>query len=350
MLKTASDRLAWLSKDWFMPETLRSFEWENGFMLYLILLIPVLFLLRWLFRWKRNQKLEVALHKGQLKWSPVELLRFIPSLFLALALILLCIALARPQRSNEQVEQWTEGIDIMLVMDISESMKIEDFQPNRLEAAKEVALEFIQGRFQDRIGMVIFSGEAYSLAPLTTDYELLYEYIRQIDFSMIQAGGTAIGSALAVATNRMRESDANSKVLILLSDGENNAGNIDPITAAKLAHAYDIKMYSIAVGKEGRVPYGRDIFGNTNYIENELDETTLRQIADIGNGRFYRVSDQQALENVFAEIDKLEKAEIKETRYKDITDFYDIYLSWAIVAFIIWIFLKSTFISNILSD
>ena len=350
MLKTASDPWAWASGNWFRPETLRAFEWENPFVLYFILLIPLLFLLRWLFRWKRNQKLDVALHKGQLKWNPIGLLRFIPGIILSLALILLLVALARPQRSNEQVEQWTEGIDIMLVLDISESMKIEDFKPNRLEAAKDVAREFVEGRFQDRIGMVVFAGEAYSLAPLTTDYQLLYEYIDQIDFSMVQVGGTAIGSALAVATNRMRESEASSKVLILLSDGENNAGNIDPITAAKLAHAYDIKMYSIAVGKEGRVPYGRDIFGNTNYIENELDETTLRQIADIGQGRFYRVSDKQALENVFAEIDQLEKAEIKETRFKDITDFYDIYLSWAMVAFISWIFLKGTFISNILSD
>lgn len=350
MLKTASDPMAWFSEDWFLPETFRSFEWENPLMLYLILLLPVLFLFRRLLRWRRNQRLEVALHKGQLKWNPVSLLRFIPPVFLALAYIFLCIAMARPQRSNEQLEQWTEGIDIMIVMDISESMKIEDFNPNRLEAAKEVAVEFIQGRFQDRIGMVIFSGEAYSLAPLTTDYELLYEYIRGIEFSMIQAGGTAIGSGIAVGTNRMRESDSESKVMILLSDGENNAGNIDPITAANLAHAFGIKIYTIAVGKEGRVPYGRDIFGNTNYIENELDETTLRQIAKIGQGRFYRVSDERALENVFSEIDQLEKAEIKETRFKDITDFYDIYLSWTIVAFIAWIFLKGTFISNILSD
>lgn len=350
MIKTASDPWAWLSAHWFNPETLRSFEWENPLMLYLIPLIPVLFILRWLFQWQRTQRLDVALHKGQLKWNPVSLLRFVPPIILGLALVLMCVALARPQRSNEQVEQWTEGIDIMMVLDISESMKIEDFQPNRLEAAKDVAQEFIQGRFQDRIGMVIFSGEAYSLAPLTSDYQLLNEYLEQLDFSMIQAGGTAIGSGLAVGTNRMRESDSKSKVMILLSDGENNAGQIDPITAAKLAHAYDIKIYTIAVGKEGRVPYGRDIFGNPNYIENELDETTLRQIAKIGQGRFYRVSDNQALENVFAEIDQLEKAEIKETRFKDTTDFYDIYLSWAILLFIGWVFLKGTFISNILSD
>ena len=350
MLKTASDRWTWLSAEWLQPETFRSFEWENPLVLYFILLIPLLFLLRYLFRLGRRQKLDVALHKGQLKWHPISLLRYIPPVLLGLALAFMCVALARPQRTNEEVEQWSEGIDIMMTLDISESMKIEDFKPNRLEAAKEVAREFVRGRFQDRIGMVIFSGEAYSLAPLTTDYQLLNEYIDDLNFSMIEVGGTAIGSALAVATNRMREAETKSKVLILLSDGENNAGNIDPITAAKLAHAYGIKIYTIAVGKEGRVPFGRDMFGNINYVENELDETTLREIARIGNGRFYRAANRQALDEVFDEIDRLEKAEIKETRYKDTTDFYDIYLSWAIAFFIGWMFLKATFISNILSD
>ena len=238
----------------------------------------------------------------------------------------------------------------MLVIDISESMQIEDFKPNRLEAAKTVAREFIDGRFQDRIGIVIFSGDAYSLSPLTTDYELLKAYLKDIDFNMIENRGTAIGSALAVGTNRMRESEAESKVLILLSDGDNTAGNIDPITAAELANAYNIKLYTIAVGKEGRVPFGKDFFGQPKYIENTLDETTLRQIAEIGDGQFYRVSDNAALEQVFKMIDEYEKAEIKENRYKDTSDFYQIYLKWAIIFFLAWLLLKSTFVSNVLQD
>jgi Ca-activated chloride channel family protein len=248
------------------------------------------------------------------------------------------------------VDQWTEGIDIMLVVDISESMQIEDFKPNRLEAAKQVALNFIGGRFQDRIGMVIFSGDAYSLSPLTTDYDLLKAHIDDISFDMIENRGTAIGSALAVGTNRMRDSDSKSKVLILLSDGDNTAGNIDPLTAAKLANAYGIKIYTIAVGKEGRVPFGKDFFGRPRYVENTMDETTLREIAKIGDGEFYRVSDNQALQNVFDLIDQYEKAEIKETRYQDTTDFYQVYLRWAIVFFIFWLGLKSTFMANILQD
>jgi Ca-activated chloride channel family protein len=305
---------------------------------------------RWIVRRKFSQKLPVSIPKENIKWNPITLLRFIPNILLALIFALLIIALARPQRVNEKVEQWTEGIDIMLVVDISESMQIEDFQPNRLEAAKNVANEFIDGRFQDRIGMVIFSGDAYSLSPLTTDYKLLKQYIEEISFDMIENRGTAIGSALAVATNRMRESDSKSKVVILLSDGDNTAGNIDPITAAKLAQAYGIKIYTIAIGKDGRVPFGKDFFGRTRYVENTLDESALREIAAIGDGQFFRVSDNQALQQVFSLIDRLEKAEIKETRFKDTSDFYQIYLQWAIVMVLAWMALKSSFVFNILED
>jgi len=341
---------SWFSLNWFSASTLMGYDWHNRLFLFALAIIPLLFVLKWLVQRSLGQKLNLALPKEQIKWTPSVLLRYIPNVILALIVGLILVALARPQKTNEKVEQWTEGIDIMLVIDISESMQIEDFKPNRMEAAKDVAENFIRGRFQDRIGIVIFSGDAYSLSPLTTDYDLLEAYLRDIDFDMIESRGTAIGSALAVATNRMRESNAKSKVIILLSDGDNTAGNIDPLTAAELADAYNIKIYSVAVGKEGRVPFGKDFFGQPNYIENTLDETTLRKIAEIGNGQFYRVSDNKALEQVFALIDQYEKAEIKETRYKDTTDFYYIYLRWAAVFFLIWLILKSTFVSNILQD
>lgn len=350
MLSNSEGVWEWLSVRWFFKSTLMAFDWENPLILYGIFGIPMLFLLRWLFNYKLAQKLDVAFPKEDLKWHPVSLLRFIPEFLLALSLMFMIVALARPQETNEKVEQWTEGIDIMLVIDTSESMQIEDFKPNRLKAAKNVARDFIRGRFQDRIGIVIFSGDAYSLSPLTTDYELLYAYIEEISFGMIESRGTAIGSALAVATNRMRESGSKSKVLILLSDGDNTAGNIDPITAAQLAAAYDIKMYSIGIGKEGRVPFGKDFFGRTTYVENTLDETTLRKIAELGQGKFYRVSDNKALEEVFALIDDYEKAEIKETRFRDTTDYYGIYLSWGILFFVVWLLSKSSFMSNVLQD
>jgi Ca-activated chloride channel family protein len=203
---------------------------------------------------------------------------------------------------------------------------------------------------QDRIGLVVFSGDAFSLTPLTTDYTLLNAYLNELNFDMIESRGTAIGSALAVVTNRMRESESKSKVCILLSDGDNTAGNIDPITSAELASAYNIKIYTIVVGKEGMVPYGKDFFGRPNMVENTVDESTMRKIAQIGSGEFFRVADNEALLAVFRKIDQYEKAEIKETRFKDTTDFYFIYLRWAIVLLVIWLLLKSTFVSNVLQD
>jgi len=340
----------WYDPSWFSSATLQSFSWEHSFYLYLLIAIPVIYIIRWLWRYKFNQKLPVAFTKAQVKGSALSLLRLIPEFVFMLAIALVLIALARPQRTNEKVEQWTEGIDIMLAIDISQSMMIEDFQPNRMDAAKAVALDFINGRFQDRIGIVVFSGDAFSLSPLTTDYELLRNHIKDINFDMIEARGTAIGSALAVVTNRMRESTSASKVCILLSDGDNTAGNIDPITAAELASAYDIKIYSILIGKDGLVPFGKDFFGRPRMVENTVDEAALRRIAEIGNGEFYRVADQQALQNVFDRIDEYEKAEIKETRFKDTSDYYTVYLYWAISLLLLWLLLKSSFMSNVLQD
>lgn len=342
--------IPWYSLDWFTPSTLRSFTWERKEFLFVMLVVPFLFVLRWLLRYKFNQKLPVAVTQKELRTSAINLIRLLPEFLLMIALILILAALARPQKTNEKVEQWTEGIDIMLALDISRSMQMEDFTPNRLEAAKRVALNFIDGRKQDRIGLVVFSGDAFSLTPLTTDYDLLKSYLRDLNFDMIEKMGTAIGSAMAVVTNRMRESDAKSKVCILLSDGDNTAGNIDPIKASELASAYGIKIYTIVVGKEGLVPMGKDIFGNPQMYENSVDESTMRKIAAIGEGEFFRVSDNQALVSVFAKIDQYEKAEIKETRFKDTADYYYNYLQWSILFFLLWLALKSTFVANVLQD
>jgi Ca-activated chloride channel homolog len=335
---------------WFFPDTFKSFDWENIWALHLIWIIPLLMILRKFVKLLKNPVLELSLPGSVATNNPWTYLRLVPTLFFLLSLWMVALALARPQKSNERVEQYTEGIDIMLVLDISESMDLQDFQPNRLEAAKETAIDFINGRFGDRIGMVIFSGEAYSLAPLTTDYNLLTDLIKDISFNMMDAKGTAIGSAIAAGTNRMREAESKSKVMILLSDGENNAGNVDPIFAAELAAAFDIKIYSIAVGKDGMVPYGVDFFGRPQMIESYLDESTLREIATIGGGKFYRASDDNALEQIFEEIDSLEKAEIIESRYKETNDYYRVYLFWGILFFFSWMILKSTFFNNFLLD
>jgi len=344
------DSVNYWSLEWLYPSTLRAFTWTNILFLYAIVLIPVLLMIRWAWRYFFNQKLPVAFIKTDLQSSGITWLRLLPEFLLAGIVALMLIALARPQKTNEKVEQWTEGIDIMLAIDISQSMQIEDFTPNRLDAAKNVARDFIKGRLQDRIGLVVFSGDAFSLTPLTTDYALLNAYLNELNFDMIESRGTAIGSALAVVTNRMRESNSKSKVCILLSDGDNTAGNIDPITAAELAAAYNIKMYTIVVGKEGMVPFGKDFFGRPNMVENTVDESTMRKIAELGGGEFFRVTDNQALQQVFNKINQYEKAEIKETRFKDTTDFYFIYLRWAMILFLLWLLLKSTFLSNVLQD
>lgn len=341
---------SWFSMEWFSPAKLQSFDWANPLWFYGLLIIPFIFLLRWLIVHQFGQKLPVALTKKDLKSDPITYLRFIPAVFFIASLAMIIISLARPQTTNEETEQWSEGIDIVLNIDISESMQIEDFRPNRLEAAKEVARNFVSGRFQDRIGLVIFSGDALPSCPLTTDYGLLYELIQEIDFDKIESRGTAIGNAITSGINFLREAASESKVMILLSDGDNTAGNVDPITAANLASAYNIKMYVIAIGREGKVPFGTDFFGRPRMVENTFDETTLREIAKIGSGKFYRVSDKEALIQVFNEINQLEKAEVKETKYKDTTDFYYVYLKWAAFFLLLWLITKSTFITNVLTD
>jgi Ca-activated chloride channel homolog len=351
MDQKSKEMFSWLSLDWFTPSILKDFHWENERFLYLLFLIPLIFFGKWLIQRNLKSKLDVSFPEQVLQKDPTSFLRFIPLVLITLVMVNLILALARPQRSTERVEQNTEGIDIVLVIDISKSMEIQDLRPNRLEATKKTAKNFINGRIEDRIGIVVFSGEAFSLSPLTTDYTLLKTYVNEIKFNLIEQGGTAIGSALAVALNRLKESQAESKVVVLLSDGDNNAGNIDPMTAAKLASAYGIKVYTILAGVEdGSVPVGQDIFGNTQYVKVEVDPTTLRRIAEITNGRFFKAATNKALEEIFSNIDRLEKTEVKINRYKNIKDYYDVYLMWALLFFILWLMFKNTFLNNFLVD
>ena len=338
----------WFSLKWFTIEQLTSFEWENHLYLYLLFLIPIFYLLRNILVKKTSY--EVTIPKRNLTAYKFSFLRFIPNILIIGSIILIILSVSRPQKSNEKIERFSEGIDIMLVIDISESMQIEDFTPNRLESAKSVAKDFINGRFQDRIGLVVFSGESYSRCPLTTDYILLNKYIEEINFDLISTRGTAIGSAISIATNRMRESKSKTKILILLSDGDNTAGNIDPLTASEIAKAYGIKIYSIAIGKNGKVPFGKDYFGRPRYVENSLDEKNLRDIAKTTEGKFYRASDNKSLENIFREIDTFEKSEIKENRYKNTIDYYQYYLLWGIILSLTYLLLKSTYLNNIVKD
>lgn len=341
-----------LNSQWFSPATFESFEWENKLFLWLIPAIPIFFILRWLIYFRLRRKLDVALFENTNNFDPVSILRFMTPLLQSIMLGLLLVCLARPQKVNEQIEQWIENIDIMLILDTSTSMEGMDLKPNRLEAMKKIAGKFIDGRIQDRIGIVVFAGDAFSYAPLTTDYKLLKSLLKTVEMKMLPKDGTAIGSALATAINRMKDSKSKSKVAILLSDGENTAGNIDPATAADLAFGFGVKVYTIGIGKTGKVPYPATMFGmrTTTMMENTFNEKTLRMIADKTDAKFFRATNNKALEEIFGIINEFEKSEVKETRFKNTKDYYDVYLKWAIMIFIVLMLLKLTFVNNYLQD
>ena len=329
--------------------TLAGYQWQQPRLLLLIAAVPLLFVLRRVVA-RRRPRVAVAFGPGPVRFEWTAALRFLPDVVLGLSLSFALVALARPQRTDERVEQLGRGIDIVLALDVSGSMGIQDLRPSRLEAAKRIAADFINTRMGDRLALIAFAGDAYSLAPLTTDYELLRENLASLRMGMIAADGTAIGSALGVAINRLRESTARSRVCILLSDGESNAGSLDPQLAAQLAHAFGIRLYTIGVGQDGTVPYGQDSLGRTRYVQTRLDETTMRQLAAAADGQFFRATDVSGLRNVFNHISRLEKSEIKQLRYRNTTDFYRPYLWLSIALWLLWLALRSTFLSNPLED
>jgi Ca-activated chloride channel family protein len=294
-------------------------RFESWPALFLLLLIPVLH--RWWAVRRRPARVVFPIA------VPAAAAGLDPSRWLLalryLALALLIVALARPQSSYRQTERVVSGIDIMLVMDISASMNIEDLgdQP-RWEVAKRTMEGFIRGRQNDRIGFAIFSGEPLTLAPPTLDYGLVLKSVRDAEIGSLK-DGTAIGDGLALAVNRLRNSKAKSKVIILLTDGDNNVGQVDPATAGELAQGYGIRVYTIAIGTEGRVrmPIKRGgVVVTYQWFDNALNPELLQKIAQQTGGRFYRVTDASALDSVFGEINQLEKSEVKsneKTRYDD---------------------------------
>ena len=258
-------------------------------------------------------------------------LRHVPFVLRVCALALLIVALARPQNVEEQSRTNAEGIDIMLAMDISSSMLARDFSPDRLTAAKEVAGEFIADRYGDRIGLAVFAGETYTQSPLTTDKGTLQTLLARLQSGIIE-DGTAIGNGLATAINRLRESDAKSKVIILLTDGVNNRGEIAPLMAAGIAADMGIKVYTIGVGTRGKAPYPAvDMFGNMTFqmMDVEIDEQTLQEIASQTGGRYFRATDRQKLKEIYDEINTLEKSEVEIT---DLTIYHEQFVALLLLA------------------
>lgn len=258
-----------------------------------------------------------------------------------IAIASLCVALSRPRIPLQEENEKTEGIDIMFAMDISSSMLAKDFHPNRLEACKELAINFVNKRKQDRLGLIIFAGEAYTLCPLTTDHNVLSNMIGQVQIGILE-DNTAIGMGLATAVKRLKDIESKSKIIILLTDGENNAGYIDPMTAADLAKTFQIKIYTIGVGTEGIAMTPSIIFGRGRDIPSRvsIDTKLLTKIAEETGGKFYRATDNTSLEKIYDTIDQLEKTEIEMNVYKRYAEVYRPFVYLSLLVFIVTGLLK----------
>ena len=298
-----------------------NFTFENPEFFWLFLLLPLA--IGWYF-WKRNKQtaeLKISTTRGfKAKSGLLPKLRPILFLLRLLALSAIIVAMARPRTVDISTESSSsQGIDIVMAIDISASMLARDLQPNRLDALKAVAEEFVKGRPGDRIGLVAYAGESFTKTPITSDKAIVLDALEDIEYNNVLENGTAIGSGLATAVNRLKDSQAESKVIILLTDGVNNAGFIDPNTASELAVEFGIKVYTIGVGSNGmalspinmlsngRMQYGR--------VQVEIDEELLKDIASSSGGKYFRATDNEKLEAIYAEIDSLEKTEIEEFRY-----------------------------------
>ncbi|MBO9152624.1 VWA domain-containing protein [Chitinophaga sp. GCM10012297] len=287
---------------------------------WLLLLIPVM--IWWFFSTGRKLQGSVQVSSLQgLKGLPVSWkIRFRPLLLVlrVIAFAALVIALARPQTSNTSENIDSEGIDIVLSIDISGSMLAEDLRPNRMEAAKKTAMDFVDSRISDRIGLVIFSGESFTQCPITMDHGVLKQQLMQIRSGMLQ-DGTAIGMGLATAVDRLRASKAKSKVIVLLTDGVNNTGLVDPLTALEIAKAYKVKVYTVGVGTIGKAPSPATMPDGSiqmQMVDVQIDEPLMKKIATETGGRYFRATDNASLQNIYHEIDKLERTKVEITSYK----------------------------------
>jgi Ca-activated chloride channel family protein len=287
---------------------------------FFYLLLVLLPMIGW-YVWKQKDlhaSLQISTLKGfnGIRKSRKAYLRHVPFVLRCLTMIFLIIALARPQSTDNLRDETTEGIDIMVSLDISGSMQAMDFEPNRLEAAKDVATEFIAGRANDKMGLVVFAAESFTQCPLTIDHAVLTNLIRDVHIGMLR-DGTAIGMGLATAVNRIKESDAKSKVIILLTDGVNNRGEIHPLTAAEIAKSFGVRVYTIGVGSHGTAPVPvNTVFGQqVQDMEVRIDEDMMQEIADITGGQYFRATNKNKLRDIYEEIDAMEKTKIEVREY-----------------------------------
>jgi Ca-activated chloride channel family protein len=254
------------------------------------------------------------------------------------------LALARPQDRNTVQERYAEGVDIMMVLDTSTSMRAEDFRPNRFEAARQVGSEFISNRISDRVGLVVFAAKAFTQAPLTLDYDFLLSMLAEVEMGVIE-DGTAIGTALAMAVNRLKESEAKSKVVILLTDGQNNRGELSPETAAELAETFGIRVYAIGVGTHGEAPFVVDhpfAGRQRRMVPVDIDEDMLRAISERTGGQYFRATNNEGLRQIYADIGELEKTRVEERTYTDFQERYATFLLPGLLLLFLEVLLSNT--------
>ncbi len=321
----------------------------NPAILYLLIIIPVM-IAYYVYRQNMSSasvRLSSLSFMDGIKPGFRDYLKHTIFVFRVTTVALLIIILARPQSTNKWHDMSTEGIDIMLAMDISGSMLARDFKPDRLEAAKNVATEFITGRPTDRIGLVIFSGESFTQCPLTTDHAVLINLLREMESGMIE-DGTAIGLGLANAVNRIKDSDAKSKIIILLTDGVNNRGAIAPLTAAEIAKTMDLRVYTVGVGTKGMAPYPIQTAAGTRYqnMKVEIDEDVLTEIAAMTGGKYFRATDNESLLEIYKEIDKLEKSKIDVQEFSIKNEEYLLFAILAVFMLLAEIVLKKTLLKR----
>ena len=321
---------------------------------YFILLgvIPIIILWNYLNRDKLNNSIKFSNSEAFKNSSNIYSILKVSLRYLRLiSLVLIITALARPQVIDTSTRVKTNsGVDIIMAIDVSASMLAKDLKPNRLDALKNVADEFIKNRVTDRIGLVEYAGESYTKTPLTTDKSITLRSLREIKYNNIIEGGTAIGMGLATSVNRIKDSKTKSKVIILLTDGVNNAGFIDPITAAELAKEFQIKIYSIGLGTNGLAlsPVGIDARGKFNYanIQVEIDEKLLTQISEMTGGKYFRATDNERLKEIYSDIDKLEKTEIEEFKYYSVDEKFRYFLVPAILLIVFELIMKLTILRS----
>lgn len=330
---------------------MNNYTFANIEFLYL-LAVPVLMLAWYIFKHKYSnphiQTSSLQMFNG-VRTSIKTYLFHLLFIIKLVAIAFLIFALARPQSTNNWENTTTEGIDIALALDISGSMLAEDFKPNRLEASKDVAIKFISGRPNDKIGLVIYAGESFTQCPLTTDHAVLINLFKGIKNGMIE-DGTTIGEGLATAVSRLKESTAKSKVIILITDGVNTTGDISPMTAAEIARTYGIRVYTIGVGSKGTAPYpATDFFGRKVYrqVEVEIDEETLKDIARLTDGKYFRATGNRKLKKVYEEIDKLEKSKIEVKEYSKKQEEYLIYALIGLFLLVFEVFMRHTFFRRV---